>query len=393
MKFWKSTNLFNLLIVCLFVFIAISCKEDPANIEGNDVLFQSYIAKIDYIADSLTTKRVSTEHPELDLNIPGVVIGVWSKNIGFSYSVAKGKADVSSGRKLQINDLFRIGSMTKPFVITVLLQLVDEGKLSLEDKLSKYFPDFPNASNVTIKMLCNMSSGIFNYAENPAFQNKLNSSPLTIWEPIDLINYAKDEDFYFEPGSGFHYSNTNTCFVGLIIEKLTGNKLGQEIKTRILDELNLKNTFFASDQYFPVGYSYSKGYEIENLENFKPDVTEKYSQTWSWAAGAMISNLNDLMIWAEALGEGRLISANMQKERMVTVFPCYPGVPIAEKLKYGLGIENFVGFWGHGGDIAGYHTFLLYDPIKKAGVVVLFNYTGSALNTAYDIIKILDPAL
>jgi D-alanyl-D-alanine carboxypeptidase len=387
------TTIKKILLLLPLIFIFSSCKENTVSTGENVALNQSYISGINNIADSVTTKRKLPGYPDLDYSVPGIVISVWVKDKNFSYAVARGKADISTGRALKVNDLFRIGSITKTFVITVLLQLVDEGKISLDDKLSKFYPDYPDANKVTIRMLGNMSSGIFNYLEDIDFNNLLASEPLHEYLPADLVNYGKAHPYYFEPGAAFHYTNTATTIVGMIIEKLTGNKLENEVKTRIIDKLNLKNTFFPTDRFMPAGFSCSKGYTIESLQDFKADVTEKYSNSWLWAAGGMISNAEDLKIWAEALAEGKLISANMQKERLITVSPCFEGVPIYDKAKYGLGIMNVQGFIGHGGDILGYHTYMTYDPVRKAGAIVLLNYDGEALNETYAVLKILYPEI
>jgi D-alanyl-D-alanine carboxypeptidase len=383
----------NLLFALLFILFISSCKDEPTKPDENSEKFKTYIQQIDKIADSLTTKRSVKEFPGIDFSYPGIVIGVWSHNIGFSYTVVRGKKDLETGTALQINDLFRIASNTKTFTITVLLQLIDEGKLTLDDKLSSFYPDFPKADTVTIRMLCNMTSGIRQYEENNNFVSALINDYHTNFPPDELINYSKVLPYYFEPGTGFHYANVNTVICGRIIEKLTGNKLEQEIKTRIIDKLGLKNTFFPTNWLFPAGMSYAKGYEFASPTQPKAEVSEKFHPSVNWAAGAMISNFSDLKIWVEALADGKLISANMQNERLQTVYPTWSGVPVLENAKYALGIMNFKNFLGHQGDTSGYHTIILYDPIRKAGVIFLANYDGLPIETAYQVLKVLYPEL
>jgi D-alanyl-D-alanine carboxypeptidase len=104
-----------------------------------------------------------------------------------------------------------------------LLQLVDEGKVSLSDKLSKYFPSYPQSDKITIAMLLDMKSGIFNYSEDmPVFMQSMVSNPTRVWQPQELIDLGFSHDFYFEPGTDIHYSNTNTFIIAKLIEKLTG---------------------------------------------------------------------------------------------------------------------------------------------------------------------------
>lgn len=380
---------FLLLSFILFV----SCSDDSTSPNSNAERDRQYIEKINHFADSLTTSIKSINYPDHDFFIPGLVFSVWSEEKDFSYTLAKGKADLALGRLMDEDDLFRIGSITKTFVITVLLQLVDEKKLFLDDKLSKFYPDFPNSDKVTIRMMCNMSSGIYNYFATQYFNEIITLNPVTVFSPQDLVNLAKDSAFYFNPGTGFEYSNTNTILLGMIIENLTGNKLDQEVKSRIIDELNLENTFFPIDRFFPSGYSFSKGYCVESLENYKEECSERFDPSLAWAAGAMISNVHDLKIWLKALAEGTLISSEMQSQRLITVNNCFTGIPLFDKVKYGLGIMNYKGFLGHGGDIMGYHTFAMYDPLRKAGVIALMNYNSQNLQLSNELLKILYPEL
>ena len=127
-----------------------------------------------------------------------------------SYVKSFGTSDIVTKAPMKSNDLFRIASITKTFVITVFLQLVDEKKVSLDDKLSKFFPDFPRAGEVTLRQLCNMTSGVFNYWETEDFVAWITEHPLKPVTPWEAIFWAKDVPFYFNPGDDFHYSNTNT---------------------------------------------------------------------------------------------------------------------------------------------------------------------------------------
>jgi D-alanyl-D-alanine carboxypeptidase len=176
-----------------------------------------------------------------ELKVPGAIIGVWMG--GYEpWKTTLGVADLKTMQPIMLNDKMRIGSITKTFTGTVLLQLVDEGKISLSDKLNKYFPDFPNGQNITIEEVGNMTSGIYNYSEDSTFGATLTNSLTTSFTPLELIDIAEKHKPYFDPGKGMHYSNTNFILLGLIIEKITGNPLQTEIQNRILNPLGMTNS-------------------------------------------------------------------------------------------------------------------------------------------------------
>ena len=313
-----------------------------------------YAKSIDHWCDSILANT----------KLPGMLIGVWAPG-KTEYVKAKGKSDINKRTEMNLDDKFRIGSVTKTFVVTVLLQLVDEGKLQLDDPINKYFPDFPNGSNITVRMLANMSSGIFSYSETAAFEDSLTNNPFKQWTPKEFIELSLSEKPNFEPGKGFHYSNTNFILIGMIIEKITGNSLKSEIENRILKPLNLKNTSFP-DYGAALPEPYSHGFMIDSTGKLT-DYTEGYDISWAWAAGAMISDMADMKTWAEALGTGKMISAESQKERLKWVEVA--GSPA----KYGLGIFTVQGFMGHDGGLPGYTNITMYDPVHKAVIIVFYN--------------------
>ena len=145
---------------------------------------------------------------------------------------------------MRIQDKFGVGSTTKSIVATVLLQLVDEGRLKLDDKVSKYISWVPNGENITIRQLLNMTSGLYNYTEDKTLLAAVAADPLKKWAPVELARAGVSGQPYFPPGEGWYYSNTNTILVGLIIEKITGKMLEDEVTTSITDRLGLKNTYF-----------------------------------------------------------------------------------------------------------------------------------------------------
>ena len=309
-----------------------------------------------------------------DHHFPGAVVGAWVPGKG-EYVVAKGKSNLETDTAMKIECNFGIASVTKSFVGTVALQLVDEGKLELDDSLSKYISDVPNAENITIRQLLNMTSGLFDYLADEDFNNTILSDPSKKWTPEELVAIGVSHEPYFPPGEGWRYSNTNTILVGMIIESITGNKLADEIQGRISDKLGLKNTLLPDSPYvappYAHGYMYDEGVYMD---------TSELDPSYAWAAGGMVSNLEDLRIWAEALATGKLISASMQKERLVFIDMFIPGVPdFYNKMdpKYGLAMEQYDNsFVGHSGKTLGFNAQMYYLPSESAILITLLN-TGT----------------
>ena len=181
-----------------------------------------------------------------ELLVPGaaMMLRTTQGDVSLTYGVTSAGGSTS----VSLDDHIRIGSVTKTWTGTVILQLVQEGKLKLEDPVSKYRSDVPNGDNITIEQLLTMRSGIYNYSESYELSKALDTTPQRVWTPEQLVAIALPLPAYFGPGEDFHYTNTNTVLLGLIAEKLDGKGFGQIVRDRILGPLGLKQTSFpASD--------------------------------------------------------------------------------------------------------------------------------------------------
>ena len=325
-------------------------------------------------------------------NIPGMIIGIWVPGKG-AWMKAIGKSDLITGKDMQINDKFRIGSNTKTFVVTVLLQLVDEGKISLDDKVSKFNLglNMPYADKISISQLCNMTSGIPEFSEDEELcEDFYVNNPLKKWTPEEVLKTLLKHPPDFSPGEGWHYSNTGYILLGMIIEKVTGTKIEDEIERRLIKPMKLTGTTF------PINYPglpcpYTHGYELDDDGNWQ-DVT-CYSPSLLWAAGAMISDMQDMKVWVKAYRTGTTNSKITQGERLTFV-----DVGKGEKLKFGLGIGYTNGWLGYTGGTRGYNTAAYYLPPKDATVIVFVNTTDYLENNisvankiTHDITQVLFP--
>jgi D-alanyl-D-alanine carboxypeptidase len=307
-------------------------------------------------------------------HIPGVIVGVWVPGRG-TWVQAKGEADVKTARRIEQSDRVRIASNTKPFTATVILQLAEEGKLSLDDKLEKFIQGVPYGNEITIRQICNMTSGIFSFTEDEQFNKEFTENPLMRFTPQQAVDIALKHQPYFPPGQGWHYSDTNYEILGMIIEKVTGRRAGNEITGRIIKPLRLKNTSFPVTPDITGknsrGYVYMEGKGLLDYTRINPDIP--------WTGGAIVSNLSDMKAWAKALAEGELLSEKMHKEQTDWVSTG------AGRTKYGLGVMNVDGFIGHHGAIFGFNSVFLYYPEEEATIVVFTNQSTNSSNEAADI--------
>lgn len=298
--------------------------------------------------------------------LPGVIVGIWTPD--FTYKKAFGKADIKTGEERKFDDKIRIGSITKTFVATVILQLADEAKLNIDDKLSKYYPSYPNSENITLRQILNMTSGIPDYIEDPMVLKSFIYNRTNKFTPMELMDATIALPPFFAPGKGWQYSNGNYNILGMLIEKITENKIEDEINKRIILPLGLTNTSYPVSPY--IDGQYSHGYFADTVSGELMDYTVM-DPSITWAAGCMISNIPDLKIYAEALVTGTLLSKNTQNERLKFV-----NTGIKDFLKYGLGIFSMSGFIGHNGGITGYNTTMCYNPELNSMIIVSVNEYG-----------------
>jgi D-alanyl-D-alanine carboxypeptidase len=322
-----------------------------------------------------------------EANVPGVTVGLWVPGKG-SYVRAFGVADKATGTRMSTDLYMRIGSETKTFTVTALLKLVDQGKVGLDDPIGKYVDGVPNGDRITLRELAGMRSGLFNYSMDPGFFKALTTDPRRPFTPQELLAYSFKHPVQFQPGEKFDYCNTNLILVGLVVEKASGQPLAEYIKRNVLDPAGLDQTLFPKAAEFPAPHAH--GYTNQTATGKVEDATD-WNPSWAWAAGAVISDLNDLRTWAHTLATGTLLSPATQAQRM-KMSPS--GLP---DTGYGLGIFNVAGWIGHNGSLPGYESLVVYLPEAKATLVVLLNtdinYKGSEPSTLFGqaITRIVSP--
>ncbi|GHG50730.1 beta-lactamase [Streptomyces griseocarneus] len=298
-----------------------------------------------------------------ETSVPGVVVSLSAPGKG-NYVRAFGVADKANGTPMDPGLYMRIGSETKTFTVTALLELVDEGKVKLDDPIGRYIDNVPNGDRITLRDLADMRSGLFNYSEDEGFYKALTSDPNRPMTPQELLDYSFRHPVQFQPGEKFEYSNTNLILLGLVVEKAGGRPLKDFVHEKVLEPAGLHHTLFPAGSEFPSPHAH--GYTDQTASGAVEDATD-WNPSWAWAAGAMISDLRDLRTWARVVATGALLTPRTQAERLKTLPTPIPGVG------YGLGIFNVQGWIGHNGSLPGYESLTIYLPEERATLVVLLN--------------------
>jgi len=283
---------------------------------------------------------------------------------------ASGYSDPSGEEAWSVDTVSAIGSVTKTYTAVLIMQLVEEGKLSLDDTIDTWFPQQPNGDKITIRMLLSHTSGIANYISG---ENVMEGKWTSEWAPMDLVTEANKLDPVSVPGSReSHYANTNYILLGLIVEEVTGNSWAQEIKSRIIEPFNLKDTTFLGTEgvwggIMVLGYAKTPDGYISSLElPWYP-----HSST-AWSAGEVVSTVSDLMVFASALFDGKLVS-----KETLAIMAQPLGTDVDSGRIWGLGGATLdmggLRAFGMGGDIPGYHGFFIGFLDNKLIVTAMCN--------------------
>ena len=350
-------------------------------------------------AEPAYASTLQTQIPEVMTQnaIPGVVVKILSPGEG-DWSATFGTAELGSEVPMSLDDAFRIGSNTKTMTSTVILQLVEEGLLSLDDPISNFRPDVPGGENITIAQLSEMRSGLYSYSFDPGFNKTLDDDPQKAWTPDELLSIAFAHPVNFAPGAQYDYSNTNIVLLGLVIEELTGMSASDAFQQRIFEPLGMKETLLPmpSDSSIPSPHAqgYQFGTNTETIESYAvppaqladaldgtllPIDQTDANPSWAWTAGGAISTPDDLAVYVKALVGGGLLDADTQKLRLESVQPTVAGQ--AGGVGYGLGIAQFApGILGHDGQLPGYSSFMVYNTDTHDTIIVAANLSASPVD-------------
>jgi D-alanyl-D-alanine carboxypeptidase len=339
--------------------------------------------------------------------VPGVIVRVddgHSRPIEISEQAAWTKKD----HRLRADDEVREASNTKTVMATLVLQLVAEHRLALTDPVDKWLPgQVRNGRAITLRMLLNHTSGLFDYTEDPALAPALTGRDSHVWTSTEILSLVSRHPALFEPGTQWSYSNTNYIAIGAVLEKATGKNLAALVRDRIAKPVGLRHTFYATGPAWHDRHAH--GYEPD-AAHMPPDVPDEFRNyagpqhddhvdvtgdyvTADGADAAIVSTAGDWSRFYGALMSGRLLPAAQLAEMRTTVPENGPGDP--DELGYGLGIETAKTscgtLWDHVGIVPGYATYNVTDPTGHRTAAFFFatstltkqaHQTGAALMDA-----------
>ncbi len=309
--------------------------------------------------------------------IPGSIIAIRDDQ-GKTWMTTNGYADLTTKKPIKTDMLFRMGSNTKTYVATLILQLADSGRLKLDDPVGKYLADemkayMPayDANKITLRHLLQHTSGINNFTIDSTWGDAFISDAMKQYFPQELLMIANShaKDANAPAFNTFLYSNTNYVLLGMVIKKVSGMTYEDAVANGLTIPQNLPATMVPRIGEALMQSPFSHGYWEDTELGVLHDVTIKDPST-VWASGNMLSNISDLAKWGEMLGKGTLLSSGMQSQRLTYV-------PMSDHLAYGLGIVKDTGanLIGHQGGMIGYTSQVYYVPDKGYTMAFFYNRT------------------
>ena len=305
-------------------------------------------------------------------SIPGIVATVIFPD-GSQWNGASGMSKLDPDEPATPETPFVVGSITKTFVAALIMQLVDEGTLSLDDRLAEWLPDYPRADQISLRHLLSHTSGVFNYFDHRSYISQVFGNSRRVWTPQEILD-AFDGVPYFPPGTGYHYSNTNFVLLGMVAEEATGSSLAEELERRFFEPLDLTNTYFQYDEPAPesaaLGYlvTTARAREISDGTDFRPTTS---AATVAWGAGNIAASAPDIARWGRTLHAGGLLRPESLAQMQDFATNTYSNG------SYGLATRTrlFDGWrmFGHTGSLRGFQAAMWHYPEIGVTVAVLHN--------------------
>ena len=314
--------------------------------------------------DAIVTDVLARAH------YPGVAVAI-RKGGETIYRKGFGLADIENQLAVTPETVFPIGSISKSFTALAVMQLVEQGKLSLDAPLRTYLADYRGpARDVALRHLLNHTSGIPNYTSAPGFP----PDPQLEQTHAQVVGYVAEKPLQFAPGERFSYSNTNSYLLGMVVEKVTGQSLPEYLRMRVFEPFGMLHTYFAG--YRPIIGRRSRGYELEGGNYLN---AQQYDVNYPFAAGAVLSTVDDLLRYQQGVFESSQVSPQT-RARLLTLDKLNDGTP----LYYALGcliVRQFEGHrkLSHSGVISGFSAHYAHYPDDELTVVVLTNLEHGAI--------------
>lgn len=336
---------------------------DPVDISAIDNIVNTYLA---------TKKQNQT----------GVVVGITGP---------RGHLVKSYGSQMEVSNHFRIGSVSKTFVSTLIFMMIDQGKLSLDDTIDKYISGFPNGSIITIRNIMMMRAGWKDDQANQSMTMQLALNPTGTWDPHNNVNFMKSNPVQYAPDASYQYVDGNYIVLGYVLEAVTGRSIGDLLTNEIFNPLGMGETSFPAVNNPNIPSPHGDGFwhnpltAIPIIGWFFTNRITSLAPGMSWCAGNIISTVNDLLIWANELRDGTLLSPEshtLRRDYFPHEYPNSAGSPNQPpKYKYGLGNIQEGSWRGHDGSWPGWDGICFYETVTGAAIVIYENDQTAGLTS------------
>ncbi len=325
--------------------------------------------------------------------LPAISVSAKLPNRDKIYNYVDGYDTDSSKKNITPETLFQMGSITKTFTATIIYKLIDEKKITVNDHLAVWLPNYPRWNNITIYQLLHHTSGIYNYTHDKTFDNLLNKFPQKYWTLNELAELAYQRADLYPPGKKYNYTNTDYILLGLIIEKITHQPV-QQVFNNYFKKYKLENIFYYTYQ-FPsiITNRIAHGYNRDGTFKFNDDVT-LVSLSFNQSAGALIATPNDVIKWLIYLFDGKIITKKSLNDMLQVISEKNLKIINLENLskkqlnetrnkpftEIGIGagiglvyLKNNGLTWVHAGGTPGYEAFYAYNPCNGIYLALAYN--------------------
>ena len=347
------------------------------------------LKRIDPIALQAIIEGVAKE-----LLLPGAMVLLLTPQGRFAFGYGTTELGVTNPPRAATH--FRAASNTKTMTASVIVQLIQEGRLNFNDPISKYVRDVPNAAKITINHLLKMRSGLYNYTNAPELAESLDHDPDRVWTMDELHHMAFKRPPHFAPGAEFEYNNTNYLLLGLVAEKIEGQPLARIFQDRLFGPLGMTSSVLPVSTSNAIPEPYSHGYlyggssyalvdapypadlqAAATAGTLKPNDDTWQNPSAYFAAGGIISTADDLATWMRALVGGKVFDADYQRQWLDSPEAEDPKNPNGQKYGYGIAVITFGPnkIYFHGGEMPGYNSFMGHDPQNDVTLIVWTSLT------------------
>lgn len=325
-------------------------------------------------ADASAIKTAVTDAMKL-AGASGAIVGVWAPWAG-QYTAGLGTTAIKGSEPVTVDMAWRVGSVTKPMTCTVLLSLVQQGRVALDDPVTKYLPRLVGVDGLTLGQLCQNTSGLGDYAA--ALAPQLTDNPLRTYVPLELVSNGMGQPRAGDPGGQWSYSNAGYILLGMALQAATGQDWPSLYRDEVFGPLGMGSSSLPTSSTIPGSPLHGYATSLDAVSGTPTCGTvlddTRLDPSATWTAGGVVSTLGDLKAFSESFAAASLVKGTVQKAAWETV-PM--GSDVASWQRYGMGGVQLGPMRGHDGSVPGFITAMYTDPVSGLTVVVMLNNSTS----------------